>query len=285
VDKEAWGRERREAVVKTVFVVVTVSALCLGLAYTGYQWAFDGAAPDAKELVRRELEKLIDSYELLTAKCRKAIQEYEKGVKRIRQEHGKLQQHLLKLASREAEVKQRLAGAQDELLFIKGKIERKEPIRSVTGEILTPEAVAARVDVRGQQLAAAEECLGMIRKDREMFERMSEQARRNLNLAPTHRQTLLIQLETVEMKLRIYRERKKLLDEVTATDADLYTALYNEARAALGEASAALSGTLYTVDQGFQPLLREEAIASSETSSEAATQRALAQINALLGVK
>jgi hypothetical protein len=139
------------------------------------------------------------------------------------------------------------------------------------------------VIARGEELAAARECLQIITSDRQTFENLHTEQIKNLRLAPIHQQTLRVRLSVLEHKVQMYRERQRRLDDVQAGP-DAYTALYNEAKDAISKADDSLSDAVWAVDTGFKPLLRES---SDErlSNSEAASERAVARIDALLGGK
>ena len=264
---------------KAIVTLVTVLALA-GVAYGVYQWALDGNGPSAKELIREQLLTFIDETEVRVNEAKNKVDDFNVYVQNLKRLAGKTLRHAQALAEKEAHANQSVDVVESELKFISGKIVTGEPIQYAGGPVLSPEEIELRVVARGEELAAAKECLQVISEDRQYFERLHDDQIEKLRLAPTHQQILHVRLKTLEGKLEMYRERQQRLDDVGA-NTNTYTALLSEAKEAISTAEDAVTDAVNTVDSGFKPLLRkssDEEIASSEASSE----RSLARINALL---
>lgn len=267
---------------KVLTTCVTVVLLTTAV-YGVYQWALDGNGPTAKELIRKHVLTIIDETEVQVNRAEKKALKFGSMVQELKRTAARTRRHAQSLLEKEARAQQAVGVVESELRFMKGKIQNGESIRYADGTVMTPEEVELRSIARGEELAGARECLQVITSEREYFEKLQKQHTKNLRLAPIHQQILKTRLATLGQKLRMYRDRKDRLDDVGA-GADAYTALYNEAKRAIGEAEDSLSEAFGTVDTGFKPLLRNSSSANISSSS-AATDRALARIDALLNGK
>ncbi len=267
---------------KVIVTLVTV-VLLVTVAYGVYQWALDGNGPTGKELIRRQILKVIDKTEVQGIAARKKVEEFRTMVQELKRSSARTLRHAQSLVEKVTRAQHGVGVVESELRFMKGRIEKNEPVRYADGSIFTPEELELRVIARGEELAGARECLQVITNEGQYFENLHNQQVKNLRLAPIHQQILRTRLSTLEQKLRMYRDRKERLDDVGA-GADAYTALYNEAKQTIGEAEDSLTDAFGTFDTGFKPLLRES---SDEkiSSSGASTDRALARIDALLAGK
>jgi len=268
----------KKVVVTSITVVLLVTAV-----YGVYQWALEGDGPSAKELIRRQILKVIDENEVLVKAAQNKAAKFGSMVQELKRVNARTLRHTQSLIAKEARAQHEVSVVESELRFMKRKIEERTPIHYADGSTLTSEEVELRSIARGEELAGARECLQVITSERQFFEKLQTQQVKNLRLAPIHKQILKTRLATLQQKLRMYRYRKERLDDAHA-GTDAYTALYNEARQAIGEAEDSLTGALGTIDTGFKPLLRDS---SDEkiSSSGAAADRALARINALLAGK
>ena len=267
---------------KVTITFITVVLLTTAV-YGVYQWALDGNGPTGKELIRRHILKIIDENEVQVNAAQKKVAKFGSMVLELKRTAARTLRHAQSLVEKEVRAQHSVGVVESELRFMKEKIENGEPIRCADGSILTSEEVELRSIARGEELAGARECLQVISQEKQYFENLQKQHAKNLRLAPIHQKILTTRLATLEQKLRMYRDRKERLDDVGA-DADAYTALYNEAKKAIGEAEDSLSDAFGTVDTGFKPLLRDSSNAKI-SSSGASTDRALARIDALLNGK
>jgi len=240
----------------------------------------DGNGPTGKDLIRRQILKVIDETEVQGIAARKKVDEFDKVVHELKRCSSRTLRHTQSLVEKEARAQHGVGVIESELRFMKDRIEKNEPVRYADGSILPAEELELRVIARGEELAGARECLQVIMNEKQYFEDLHNQHVKNLRLAPIHQQILGNRLSTLEQKLRMYRDRKERLDDVGA-DADAYNALYNEAKRAIAEAEDSLNSAFGTVDTGFKPLLQDSADKKISTSG-ASTDRALARIDALL---
>ena len=249
-------------------------------AYGVYWWALgiSGLGP-VKPIVRTQLLKLIDETEVRFNEAKNKVEDFNVYVQDLKCRAGKTLRHAQALAEKEAHANQSVDVIESELRFIRDKIKERKQINYPDGSVLSSEEIELRVIARAEELTAAKECLQLISKDRQYFERLHDDQIKQLRLAPSHQQILRIRLKTLEQKLETYRDRQQRLDDVGA-GTSTYTALLSEAKEAISTAEDAVTEAVSTVDSGFKPLLREssdEEIASSEAASE----RALARINAM----
>lgn len=262
--------------VLTIFVTI---ALLLGAVY-GVCNLVGITGPDIKGWGYRQIVKIIDQKEIDAKTAENTVKEFGSMVHGLKRTHSRIIRHLQSLIEKETRAQHAVDVVESELRFMKGKLGKGEPIHYPDGTVLTPEEVELRSIARGEELVGARECLQVITSERQYFDKLQKQHAKNLRLAPIHRQILKVRLATLNQKLRMYRDRKKWLDDSNAGD-DAYTALYNEAKKAIGEAEESLGDAFGTVDTEFKPLLRNSSSAKI-SSSGAATDRALARIDALL---
>jgi chromosome segregation ATPase len=187
---------------KTASILVAV-ALVAAVAYGIYQWAFDGYAPSPKDMIKRQLTKLIGDVEVKVSKANKTVAEFGEAVGQLKTHCLRTGQHVQTLADKETQARQKVETVESELRLIKGKIEAKQPVQYNDGSTLHPEEVEARVSARGEELAASRECLQIIVSDRESFEKLHEEQLKQLRMAPIHQETLRTRLATLRQKLDI----------------------------------------------------------------------------------
>jgi len=262
------------------FITLVLLVTC---AYGVYQWALDGNGPTGKELIRRQILKVIRENDVQVIAARKKVQEFGSMAQELKSRSARTLRHVQSMVEKEARARHGVSVVESELKFMRDSIKKGDPIRYADGSILGPEEVELRAIARGEELAGARECLQVITQQKQYFENLHNKQVKNLRLAPIHLQVLRTRLSTLEQKLRIYRDRKDRLDHVGAAE-DAYSALYNEAKRAIGEAEDSLAGAFGTVDTGFKPLLRDSSN-QKISSSGASADRALARIDALLAGK
>ena len=268
---------------KRVWTIIGTVALLSGIAYGIYWWALDGKGPTAKELIRRQLMKVIDEADVLVNNARQSVDKFNTMVGELGRTAARTGYHAQSLAEKEIKARHSMELLVSELKYIENTLKKAEPLRYTDGSVLSPEETELRVMALGESLAASRELLATITQEKLFYEKLHQEQMKSIRLAPSHRQVLQVRLVSLETSLRFYRERQERLDQDLA-GTDLYTALYEEAKAAIGEAKAVITPAVITMDtsvNGMREILKSSND-ESVSSSNAAADRALEKINALL---